>query len=160
MRRSMVLVAVAIVLVAVSAPAAAGSGSTWHRNNYGSGHERFHCADGNVWQCTYDNVREPDMTWNPKSMGLFNGTAQDAAWCPGWARAVCDHATTIVVGATTYGLNEPGAFTWWEEVIFTDGDGVAPMYRYYIGPQFEAMCPWYATWSDALANDFECIWPS
>jgi hypothetical protein len=159
MRRSIGVIVATALLIAITAPVATGAGSTWHRNNYNSGHERLQCSGATVWTCTYDNVREAGVEFNAKALGTFKGTAQEAAWCPDWSAVVCAHATSIVVGATIYGTNSGTPATHWQELIFTDGDGVAPMYQYFVGPQFEAVCPWYQTYAQALANDFECLFP-
>jgi hypothetical protein len=160
MRRIVSVVAAALLLGALVGPAAgAATASTWHRDNYGNGHERLICTTtSGVWQCRYDTMPNYPAGFIGNGIGEFTGSAADDAWCPDWAPAVCGHVQGYVVGATVYGRSQP--VTIWEELIFTDGDGVAPMYMYLVGPGYPAVCPWYQTWDEALANDYECDFPS
>ncbi|HET9681400.1 MAG TPA: hypothetical protein VFP19_05115 [Candidatus Limnocylindrales bacterium] len=154
MRRIIPVIVAGLLVAAFAAPASAGT-STWHRDNYGGGHERLVCsATSGVWQCRYDSL---PISQNDQGTGdgQFRGTVSTTAWCPDWAGVVCEHATRFVVGAMIYGQN----LTIWQELIFTDGDGVAPMYMYLVGPgePFPAICPWYPTWTQAQANSYECF---
>jgi len=155
MRRAVAFGAAGLLLMLLVAPVSAGRGSTWHRfNPDGNEHERLICAAGSPWLCTYDKLPEPGLGLNwDTTTGKFMGNEQDT-WCPDdWASEICQHAVTTVVGATSYNAG----FTWWENLVFTDGDGVAPLYMFIVGPYFSAMCPWYSTWADALANDPDCV---
>ena len=159
MRRAVAFGAAGLLLMLLVAPVSAGRASTWHRlNSDGDGeHERLMCAAGNPWSCIYDKLPEPSLGlhWD-NTTGKFMGNGQET-WCPDeWAAEICQHVVGTVVGATSY---SPG-FTWWENLVFTDGDGVAPLYMYVVGPYWEGMCPWYSTWADALANDSACIFAS
>ncbi len=156
MRRIVPVLVAGLLVAAFAAPAGATTTSTWHRDNYG-GHERLVCsATGAVWQCRYDSlpIAQNDQGYGD---GQFRGTVAEAAdaWCPNdWAALVCQHATQYVVGATIYGQS----ITEWEELIFTDSsEGLAPMYMYLIGPKLEGVCPWYPTWTQALAHNYECF---
>jgi hypothetical protein len=169
MRRIVALLAAVLLVVAFSAPAAgAGISSTWHRSNYGNAHERLICTNSyGVWRCRYDTVLGVQEELDSGSAGEFNGSdapnEPGSVWCPDWAGDVCSHAEQFVVGAQSYqdlGPGHPGALTEWEELILTDGDGLAPMYMYLVGPSITAVCPWYATWADAVANSYECFFPA
>lgn len=160
MRRMVPVFVAALLVAAFAGSASAESTSTWHRDNYGNGHERLVCtATSGVWTCRYDTL---PISQNDQgsAAGQFRGTLTpaDDTWCPDWAAIVCQHATRYVVGATIYGQSA----TVWEELIFTDGNGLAPMYMYLVGPAaaFPAVCPWYRTWTEALANSHECFWPA
>ena len=157
MRRAVAFAVAGLLLMLLVAPVSAGRGSTWHRLNPDvAEHERLICAAGSPWLCTYNKLPEPDLHWDTTT-GKFMGNDQ-ATWCPeDWASEICEHAVQTVVGATSYNTAENGSFTWWENLIFTDGDGVAPMYMYVVGPVWSGMCPWYTTWADALANPNACL---
>jgi len=163
MRRVIPVLFTGLLLVALAAPAtSAGVNSTWHRFNPGTPgeHERLVCVGGDVWHCTYGKLPEVklDLHWDT-GRGVFVGTEADLGQvsCPVWAGNgdVCAHAQRIVVGATAY--TGPKTRTLWQELIFTDGDGVAPMYQYLAGPDIGrgAVCPWYRTFEEAQA-DSEC----
>lgn len=169
MRRIVAVLAAVLLVAAFAGPAAsAGVSSTWHRSNYGSAHERLVCTNTwGTWHCRYDTVPGFPAGFNENGTGEFNGTdapnEPGMVWCPDWAADVCAHAQQFVVGAQRYqdvGPGHPGGLTVWEELILTDGDGLAPMYLYLVGPALNAVCPWYATWPDALANDAECFVPA
>jgi hypothetical protein len=165
MRRTFALLVAALLLLAIAVPAAsAGKSSTWHRSNYGTAHERLICTGSSgVWHCRYDTLPNyPEQGDRSNTIGEFNGSSTAAdqanAWCPEWAADVCDHAQQFVVGAQTW--IAPDGATIWEELILTNGqDGLAPMYMYLVGPLLEAICPWYPTWDEVLANDPQCFLP-
>ena len=164
MRRILPVIAAAALLVAFAAPASsAGIASTWHRDNYGNGHERLICTStSGVWECRYDSMPNyPERGDRSNGIGSFTGSEQDAWWCPPWAQEVCDSVERHVVGATVYRQQGNPPVTEWEELIFTDGsDGLAPMYMYLVGPGLEGVCPWYPTWDEALENGHECFFSS
>lgn len=166
MRRVLSVLAAALLLAAVAAPAAsAGRSFHWHRFNPGDPgqHERLICTGADIWSCRYDKLPENQLglDWNTQT-GRFSGSATDIdqsnAWCPEWVDDLCSsHLDRIVVGSTTYSGPE-GTVTWWEELILTDGDGVAPMYMFLV--PFGVVCPWYETWDEAWTEDPQCVFPS
>jgi hypothetical protein len=150
-----------------AAPSAGPPGptTTWHRvNGFGldvGQHERLVCIGGDVWRCTYDKLPEEQLglDWDDTT-GVFLGSERvlEEAGCPQWAGRVCASAERIVVGSTTY--SGAGKGSWWQELIFTDADGVAPMYQYIAGPGLGegVVCPWYQSFEQAQ-DDPGCISP-
>jgi hypothetical protein len=127
MRRILPVLVAGLLLAALAAPASgAATPSTWHRDNYGNGHERLICTStSGVWQCRLDTMPNYPADVRNNDIGELTGSAQDG-WCPEWAGDVCGHVQQIVVGALVFSARQ-SPFTVWDELLFTDGEGVAPM---------------------------------
>ena len=119
-------------------------------------HERLKCVGIDTWVCWYDKLREPslDFGWN-RTSGVFVGATMAGWTCPAWVGALCGHVVRVIAGATTYFPASGSPFTWREDFIVTDGNGVAPFYMSVINapPPAPAVCPWYRTFDDALASN-------
>ena len=147
----------ALVGSAVAVPPTA---PTWHRLNpfTDSGlaeHEQLHCLTNRQWVCRYDKAAEPGLNWD-RTIGMFHGRVVDlATWeCPEWLGAeVCGEVTMVVGGTINFANADGSAFRVGNELIFTSGDGVAPLYVHW--PEFEFACAWYETFEDALTADPE-----
>lgn len=70
-----------------------------------------------------------DYSWS-RTKGFFVGAVTDEWLCPGWVGDLCQHAVQVVAGSTTYFPEGGSPFVWPEDLILTDGDGVAPLYMY------------------------------
>lgn len=166
--RAVVIALFGLLLLASPASAAPPHLETWHRLNpatedVAAEHEQLHCLPGVQWVCRYDKLPEPDLElhWD-RTIGMFHGrdfafTQED---CPDWfPTEICEGATQVIVGSITYVQAEGGAFKTGHALIFTDGDGIAPLYLYWF--DFGFVCPWYGSFDDALAANptmdvFDC----
>lgn len=151
MRRFIALLVSGLLLVVFVTPAAAGNSSSWHRLNPADPpeHERLSCVGSDVVQCRYNKIPAPHLAlgWNQRR-GLFIGSEVDADACPAELGDLCTHAIRVVSGSSTYsGAGDP-TDTFTQDLIFTDGDGVAPLYQYFVG---SFACPWYGSFKAALA---------
>jgi hypothetical protein len=158
-RRSLVvptvIAALMVVIVAVVPAAAKASSGEWHRDNYGTGHERLSCREATPsWSCVYDNVPEPGLPAND-SVAHFTGPNITGSWsCPEWFDAtVCDNVVAVYRGVATYTSsgNHPGTFR--QEYIVTNVGGKAILQQYFVDLFY---CPWFRTWEEALAADHNC----
>jgi hypothetical protein len=146
-----------VLLVGVVAPAGAASPSPgeWHRNNYNNGHERLTCREGsNAWSCVYDQLPEEGV---PVGDGTahFSGPNVVGSWtCPEWFDAsVCDHVVAVYRGNATYVSSNGHPVTFAQEQIVTHVDGTEVLQQYFVDLFY---CPWYRTFAEALAHDFNC----
>jgi hypothetical protein len=57
----------------------------------------------------------------------------------------------VVAGKINFANADGSAFHVWNELIFTTGDGVAPLYVHW--PDFGFACAWYDSFEDAVAAD-------
>jgi hypothetical protein len=151
----LVSVAGATVLVlAMSGPAMArttgAQAGEWHRNNYNAGEEVLLCRESTPsWTCTY---RVPDGT------GWFSGQDITASWtCPEWfPSTMCDNVTAVYHGRTVYlpvGGSSGDSFIVKQDYVVTEVEGQAVLQLYWID---RFVCPWYRTYDEALAADFNC----
>jgi hypothetical protein len=146
------LMLLAAAIVPASAKASSGE---WHRDNYGTGHERLICREATPsWSCVYDNVPEPGLPASD-SVGHFTGASVTDSWsCPEWFDAtVCDNVVAVYRGVASYtsGGNHPGTFR--EEYIVTNVGGQEILQQYFVDLFY---CPWFRTWEEALAADHNC----
>lgn len=124
----------------------------WHRNNYNAGEEQLICQESiPAWTCEY---RVPDGT------GLFSGQNVTSSWtCPDWfPRAICDHVTAVYHGNFVV-LPADGQYAASPEIVsqdlvVTEVDGQAVLQLYWVD---RFVCPWYRTYEEALAADFNCV---
>ncbi len=169
MRRIVPVLVAGLLVAAFSAPVSASYSATWHRNSFGV-HERLVCTvTSGLWQCRQDVVVASSQQGNQNQgnstgeYASFRGSEQ-AGSIPPWAAALETHAPSYVVGAITYGMPNGPFNTLWDELILTDGQGVAPLYAYLTGPAveypFPVVCPWYRTWQEAQANPPGCFEPA
>lgn len=153
---SVVIGLLALLLVAAPAVAAPPHLEVWHRLNpatedVAAEHEQLHCLPGVQWVCRYDKAPDDGLHWD-RTIGMFHGRefafTQDD--CPEWFPSeICEGAVRVIVGSITYVVDEGGAFRTGHALIFTDGDGIAPLYVYWFDAGF--VCPWYESFDDALA---------
>jgi hypothetical protein len=143
----------AISAPAVAAtPAAAASFGEWHRNNYNAGEEKLVCVElSPSWTCNYQV---------PDGSGWFSGQNVTDSWtCPGWfPRAICDSVTAVYHGVVVYvpvgsELSGPSARVS-QDYVITEVEGQAVLQLYWVD---RFVCPWYRTFEEALAADFECV---
>ena len=157
-RRSQVVptaIAALMLLAVTVGPAHKPASGEWHRNNYGFGHERLMCLEATPsWSCVYDNVPEPGLPASD-SVAHFTGRNVSDSWsCPTWFDAtVCDNVVAVYRGVATYTSsgNHPGTFH--QEYIVTNVGGQEILQQYFVDLFY---CPWFRTWDEALAADFEC----
>jgi hypothetical protein len=161
MRRAVLasILAALFALTALVGPALAvpPTAPTWHRLNpfTDSGlaeHEQLHCLTNRQWVCRYDKAPEPGLNWD-RTIGMFHGRVVDlATWdCPEWLEGVCEEAAMVVAGKINFANADGFAFQVRNELIFTSGDGVAPLYVHW--PDFGFACAWYESFDDAVAAD-------
>jgi hypothetical protein len=156
------LIAALLALIAATTPVSAlpPQADTWHRLNpfTDSGlpeHEQLQCLTNRQWVCRYDKAPGEGFAFD-RTIGMFHGRDVDvAAWdCPDWfATDVCEGATQVVAGTMNFSPAAGPAFRVSQELIFTDGDGVAPLYVHWI--DFGFACPWYGSFEDALSANPE-----
>lgn len=141
----------AILLVAVIvSPSLAAAPSQWHRNNYNVGHERLTCREATPsWTCFY----ESDVP-NPEGTGWFSGRNVTDSWsCPEWfPHTICDNVTAVYHGIAVY--TGPPPATVRQNYILTEVDGQAILQLYWVD---RFVCPWYRSFEEALAADFNCV---
>lgn len=150
-----IFVAALMVLAVAVAPVFAASRGEWHRNNYGSGHERLVCREATPsWTCVYDNVPEPGLEWGD-TVGYFTGHNVTNSWsCPTWFDpSVCDNVVAVYRGLATYTArgNQPVQFL--QEYIVTTVGGQEILQQYFVDRFY---CPWFRTYEEALAADYNC----
>ena len=136
-------------------PASAASSGEWHRNNYGTGHERLICREGTTsWSCVYDNVSEPGLPAGD-TVAHFTGRNVTDSWsCPTWFDAtVCDNVVAVYRGVSTYTASGNHPVTFLQEYIVTDVGGQEILQQYFVDLFY---CPWFRTWEEALAADYNC----
>jgi hypothetical protein len=153
--RRLALTGAVAVGLAVSAPTiAASSGARqgqWHRNNYNQGEEQLVCREATPsWTCNY---QVPDGT------GWFSGPNVSASWtCPEWfPSTICDNVTAVYHGRAVYvpdGASPGPAAVVSQDYVITEVDG-QPVLQLYWVDQF--VCPWYRTFEEALAADYNCV---
>jgi hypothetical protein len=153
------LVAVAGLLVLMlwlgAAPAAAASPGEWHRDNYGTGHERLICREATLsWTCVYDNVSEPGLPAGD-AVAHFTGRNITSSWsCPTWFDAtVCDNVVAVYRGVATYTSSGNHPVTFRQEYIVTNVGGQEILQQYFVDLFY---CPWFRTFEEALAADYNC----
>jgi hypothetical protein len=124
----------------------------WHRNNYNAGEEQLLCREGtSSWTCDYVV---------PDGSGLFEGQNVTDAWtCPAWfPSTICDNVTAVYHGVLVLfppGGETPGPFDRVsQDYVVTDVAGQAVLQLFWVD-QF--VCPWYRTFEEALAADYNCV---
>jgi hypothetical protein len=144
--------------LAISAPTvaatrdAAPSSGEWHRNNYNAGEEQLFCLEASPsWTCSY---RVDD------GAGWFSGRNVTDSWtCPAWfPSAICENVTAVYHGLAVYvptgsELSGPSGRVS-QDYVITDVEGQAVLQLYWVD---RFVCPWYRTFEEALAADFECV---
>ena len=160
MRRLIVLPIVALLLLLTAAPVSARV-TSWHRVNPAQDppeHERLVCAGHVFVACVYRKAHTPGYSWD-RTRGIFRGHRVPlASWdCPTFAGDVCDHVQRVVSGRMRYRSAPHTTYVWQEDLIFTDGDGVAPLYMWIKAPpgpdgDTQFVCPWEATFAAAQAS--------
>jgi hypothetical protein len=154
--RLLTLVVALAAGLAISAPAMAATpgpaGGEWHRNNYNAGEEKLICREATPsWTCNYQV---------PDGMGWFSGQNVTASWtCPEWfPSTICDNVTAVYHGHAVYvpvGAQVSGpSFRVSQDYVITEVEGQAVLQLYWVD-QF--VCPWYRTYEEALAADFNCV---
>ena len=149
------VVAVLILLAVAVGPASAATLGEWHRNDYGTGHERLICREAMPsWSCVYDNVPEPGVPGSD-FVGHFTGRNVTDSWvCPTWFDAsVCDNVVAVYRGVATYTSPTNHPVTVRQEYVVTNVDGQEIMQQYWVDMFY---CPWFRTWEEALAADYNC----
>jgi len=150
------MAAIALLAGAVL-PAAAASPSVgeWHRNNYNAGHERLTCIEGTpAWSCVYENV--PGFGSQPgDAVAHVSGPNVVSSWeCPDWFDAsVCDNVVAVYRGNATYVSSSGHPVQFAEEQILTNVGGTEVLQQYFVDMFY---CPWYRTFEEALAHDYNC----
>src|SRR5262245_53062587 len=129
--------------------------SEWHRNNYNAGHEVLTCREGaQSWTCHYlSDVPTGDTD------GWFSGRNITDSWtCPEWFPGeICDNVTAVYGGVAVYTPDGERSATIRQNYVVTD-EGGQPVLRLYWVDRF--VCPWYRTFEEALAADFNCVFAS
>jgi hypothetical protein len=153
-RARLLTLAVAIAGALAMAPVAAATPDRgeWHRNNYNAGEEQLFCLEASPsWTCNYQV---------PDGAGWFSGRDVTESWtCPGWfPSTICDNVTGVYHGAAVYvpvGSADPGAAARVsQDYVVTEVDGQEVLQLYWVD---RFVCPWYRTYAEALAADFECV---
>jgi len=156
----------ALIVVASSSPASTGGGAEslagqWHRlsldrSNGAPEHQLLRChrlgeAGRAVWTCHYDKLKEPALNffWDA-DQGDFVGFDVTDFWaCPAWFPAnLCANVTSVVVGVTAFEGADGSTGSVFTDLIVTQVGGREVLQFYFVG-QF--VCPWFRTFSDALA---------
>jgi hypothetical protein len=138
---------------AVPTSTAAPVAGEWHRLNPDQGnpapqHERFTCAEGQVWRCSYDKVAEPTLHADG-TVARFVGHTVTSRWeCPAWFAAHCDDVVEVVRGKAHITLDDGTRFTVTEEFILTEVDGQEVLWVYIV--DFGVAVPWYRTFDEAV----------
>jgi hypothetical protein len=153
---SVLIALLGLVVLVAPVSAAPPHLETWHRLNpatedSAAEHEQLHCLPGLQWVCRYDKLPEPGLNWD-RTMGRFHGRdfAFTPADCPEWfPTEICEGTEQVIVGTMTYVLAGGGAFKTGHALLFTDGEGIAPLYVFWF--DFGFVCPWYESFEDALA---------
>jgi hypothetical protein len=149
------VIAALILLAAAVGPASAAASGEWHRNNYGTGHERLICREATFsWTCVYDNVPEPGLSASD-AVAHFPGRNVSESWsCPTWFDAtVCDNVVAVYRGVATYTSSGNHPVTFLQEYIVTNVGGQEVLQQYFVDLFY---CPWFRTWEQALAADYNC----
>ena len=166
-RASSILFALVGVLVLVGPTSAAPpQAETWHRLNPATDeeipeHEVLTCLPGVQWTCRYDKQPEEGLHWD-RTIGVFHGrdigfTEED---CPEFfPTEICEGIELAIGGWITFALDDGGSLKTGQALLFTDGEGIAPLYVYWFN--FGFVCPWYGSFEDALAAnpdaELDCI---
>jgi len=158
--RSFVVAASAALLLVLMMSGAATAGTTpmtWDRLNVHNDppeHERFACLPGEVWRCKYDKLPGPTLglAWD-QTRGTFFGSDTTSEWsCPDWFPAdACASADTVVSGVATFVFGRAsGSFSVDQQLLVSDDGGL----WIYWTDQF--VCPWYASFAEALTSEGSC----
>ena len=150
-----VIAALMLLAVAVGPVSAKQASGEWHRNNYGTGHERLVCREAApTWTCVYDNVPEPGLPAGD-SVGHFTGRNVTDSWsCPTWFDAtVCDNVVAVYRGVATYTSSSNHPVTFHQEYVVTNVEGQEILQQYFVDLFY---CPWFRTWDEALDADYNC----
>ena len=157
--RLVALAAPALLALAISAPTMAAvpgaQDAEWHRNNYNAGEEQLTCREAVAsWTCTY---RIPDGT------GWFSGRDVTTTWsCPAWfPGSICENVVAVYRGTFVLvpegGASSGPSFLVRQEYVITDVAGQQVLQLYWTD---RFVCPWYRTFEEALAADFNCVFAS
>ena len=159
--RLLMMAATTVVLV-VAVPAVSADNlpqmSVWHRldmdrANPAPEHERLSCSRGLVWTCHYDKAAEPALAfWWDTTRGDFIGTDVTRIWgCPSWfPTSICTEVTRVVAGTMTIERADGITFSGPFDLVFARAGSDAQVLHVY-WPVFGFTCPWYRTFSEALA---------
>lgn len=145
-----------VVLLSIgSATAAAVSAGTWHRNNYGTEHERLTCREAvTTWTCFYDKVPEEGFSWDDRTARFTGRNVTDSWSCPTWFdSAVCDNVVAVYRGIETFVGGGQHPITAAQEYVVTEVNGQLILYVYWVDNFY---CPWFRTFDEALAADYTC----
>ena len=154
--RLMTLVGMLALGLATAAPTGAvttgSANGEWHRNNYNEGEEVLTCREGTPsWACTYGV---------PETAGWFSGRSVTASWtCPDWfPSTICDNVIAVYHGRAVYvpsgGTSSGPSFLVDEDYVITEVGGQSVLQLYWVD---RFVCPWYRTFEEALAADFNCV---
>lgn len=155
---SVIVALLALLILALPASAAPPHLETWHRLNPFTDegppeHERLQCLPGVQWVCRYDKVPEPELGFNwDRNIGMFHGRDVTASWeCPEWfPEEICGGTEQVIGGVIVFNAAAGGgALRTGYELIFTSGDGIAPLYIHW--PDGGFVCAWYGSLADAIA---------
>ena len=109
---------------------------------------------------------EPSWTCNyqvPDGTGWFTGENVTDSWaCPGWfPSAICDNVIAVYHGRAMYlppeGESPQSSDVISQDYVITDVNGQAVLQLYWVD---RFVCPWYRTFEEALAADFDCVFAS
>ena len=153
---SVVVAVLALLVLALPGAAAPPHLETWHRLNpftddVAPEHERLQCLPGVQWVCRYDKVPEPELGFNwDRTIGMFHGRDVTTSWeCPEWfPEEICGGTEQVIGGVINFSQAGGGAFRTRNDLVFTSGDGIAPLYVYW--PDSGFVCPWYGSFADAI----------
>lgn len=156
------MAATTTVMLVVALPAVSADGlpqnNVWNRldmdrSNPAPEQERLSCSRGLTWTCHYDKAPEPALAfWWDTTSGEFVGTDVTRDWeCPAWfAASVCANVTRVVAGTMTIARADGVTFSGPFDLVFARAGSDAQVLHVY-WPVFGFTCPWYRTFSEALA---------
>ena len=153
-RLSMLAAALAVGL-AIPVPAGAATPAAvngeWHRNNYNAGEEQLLCREAAAsWTCKYVT---------PEATGRFSGSNVTDSWaCPEWfPSTICENVVAVYHGnflVVPVGGASEAPIIIPEDYVITEVDGQEVLQLYWVDL---FVCPWYRTYAEALAADFNCV---
>ncbi len=157
-RRSQVVPAViaALMLVAVAAgPASArdrpasGIATTTGMGTSAS------CARGDALLVVRLRQRARARFAGGRLVAHFTGPNITDSWsCPTWFDAsVCDNVIAVYRGVATYTSSGNHPVTFRQEYVVTNVGGQEILQQYFVDLFY---CPWFRTWEEALAADYNC----
>jgi hypothetical protein len=146
----------AVLLVGVVAPA----GPPPHPRRMASQQlqQRPRAADlprgSSAWACVYDQLPEEGVPVGDGTAHVSGPNVVGSWTCPEWFDvSVCDHVVAVYRGNATYVSSNSHPVTFAQEQIVTHVDGTEVLQQYFVDLFY---CPWYRTFAEALAHDFNC----